>query len=180
MNWKKDYLTVNDADLLRGVWDIYLKSFPLTERRSFANIKASMQTGNCKVVTYHENGVVIGFILYWEYEEFIYIEFFATNPDRRNSGNGSVILRDFVAEHGAKPLILEIDEMNDEISKRRCGFYQREGFVLNHFVHRPSAYNDMSVNLNMHIMTYGKEITEKQYKDFNRLLTSKIMSNLYE
>lgn len=180
MNWKKDYLTVNDTDLLHGVWDIYLESFPLTERRSFENIQACMQGEHCKVVAYHMDGVVIGFLIFWEYEEFIYIEFFATNPQMRNSGNGSFILRDFVEEHGSKPLILEIDEMSDDISKRRCGFYMREGFVLNPFVHRPPAYNDPNVNLDMHIMTFRNEITEEQYKDFNHLLIHEIMSNLYQ
>lgn len=179
MNITKNYITIYDNEFLYGVWDIYEKSFPITEMRSLTNLRSVMQGEHCRVVAYHDMGEVIGFIIFWEYAEFVYIEFFATNPSMRNGGYGAYILRDFIAEHGNKPLILEIDGMSDEISKRRCGFYQREGFVLNDFVHRPTAYNDKSLHLEMHIMTYGDKISEKEYLRFNKRLTEEIMSNLY-
>lgn len=179
MEIKRDYLKANDENLLMELWAIYLESFPITERRTLENIRECMRGEHCKVVAYHQNDILIGFIIYWEYHDFIYLEFFATNPTMRNSGNGSYILRDFTAQHGDKPLILEIDSMCDEISKRRCGFYQREGFVLNHFVHRPSAYNNINMRLDMHIMTYKHEISEELYSKFNKMLNTGIMSNLY-
>lgn len=179
MDIKKKYISINDNELFNGMWDIYEKSFPETELRKISNLRSVMQNGHCKVIVHYTQEGVVGFIIFWEYADFIYLEFFATNPDMRNGGYGAHILRDFIAEH-QKPLILEIDGMVDEISNRRCGFYKREGFILNHYNHRPTAYNDKNVHLDMHIMTYKQAISQEQYDKFNEILTNDIMSNLYE
>lgn len=177
MNLKKRYISVNDNELLSGVWDIYQKSFPPTEMRTLTNLKNILQGDHCRLVSYNDGDSVVGFILFWEYEHFIYIEFFATNPEMRNSGMGSYILRDFISEQ-TKTIILEIDQISNDISRRRCGFYQREGFILNSFTHTPPAYNNKNVNLDMHIMVYGREITQQEYDNFNKILIQEIMSNL--
>lgn len=179
MNITKNYITIDDTELLYGVWDIYENSFPATEMRSLTNLREVMQNEHCRVTVYHDMENVVGFIIFWEYPDFIYLEFFATNVAMRNGGHGAYILQDFIAEHDRKPLILEIDDMCDDISKRRCGFYMRQGFVLNDFSHRPTAYNDKSNSLDMHIMTYANKISEPEYQSFNKILTDEIMSNLY-
>ncbi|MEG0500246.1 MAG: GNAT family N-acetyltransferase [Rikenellaceae bacterium] len=180
MEIKKEYLAADDTNLMPKVWAIYQESFPPTERRSLENIRTCLRGEHCRMVVYHRDDMVIGFIIYWQYPHFTYGEFFATNLSIRNSGNGSYIIRDFMSQHNDRPFILEIDGMCDEISKRRCGFYQREGFVLNPFVHRPTAYNDKNVHLTMHIMTYGHEISEQLYQEFNHVLINDIMSNIYK
>ena len=179
MEIQKKILSICDRELLSGVWTIYENSFPQSEMRTLSNLRDVMQGEHCKIAAYHVNGDVIGFIVYWEYSSFVYVEFFAVSNLKRNGGYGSYIIRDFIEDFKSKPIILEIDNICDDISKRRHGFYVREGFLLNDFKHAPTAYNDINDTLNLHIMTYQQLISQEQYDEFYNILVSDILSNLY-
>ena len=69
-----------------------------------------------------------GFLAVWEFESFIYIEHFAVDPALRNSGTGSAMLQELVKQY-QKPICLEVELPEDELTRRRIGFYERNGFV---------------------------------------------------
>ena len=73
-----------------------------------------------------------GFLAVWEFESFIYIEHFAVDPALRNSGTGSAMLQELVKQY-QKPICLEVELPEDELTRRRIGFYERNGFVFNEY-----------------------------------------------
>lgn len=71
----------------------------------------------------------IGFITVWALGEFHYLEHFAILPEMRNKGYGGQAIRQ-IKESFRGLLVMEVEQPLEEMSARRIGFYQRNGFVL--------------------------------------------------
>ncbi len=57
---------------------------------------------------------------------FYYIEHFAIDPSLRNGGYGKRVLEvDELKKQLKGPIVLEVEEPNDEMSTRRIHFYKR-------------------------------------------------------
>ena len=76
-----------------------------------------------------ENGNSIGMISYWTMGDFYYIEHFAIDPSLRNGGYGKRVL-EMIKKQLKGPIVLEVEEPNDEMSTRRIHFYKRLEFTL--------------------------------------------------
>ncbi|MBQ9555385.1 MAG: GNAT family N-acetyltransferase [Muribaculaceae bacterium] len=70
----------------------------------------------------------VGFISYWAFDSFTYIEHLAVEPSQRGKGHGSGLMRQ-VASLG-RPLLLEVEPPLDEETRRRIVFYQHLGLAL--------------------------------------------------
>ena len=116
--------------LLKDVRNLYIKSFPPEERRGWNDIKKLISQGdspyNIKVI--EQNETFVGFISWWKFDEFCYIEHFAIDEQLRGAGIGSSALKAFAEESCAIVLEVELPDSN-EMAKRRIGFYQRNGFI---------------------------------------------------
>lgn len=75
-----------------------------------------------------ENDGLHGFVTYWTFDGFTYIEHLAVDVQCRKRGLGRLLVR-HVADLG-QPLLLEVDEPVDEVSRRRIQFYTHLGLVL--------------------------------------------------
>ena len=73
-----------------------------------------------------------------------------------------------------KTIILEIDPPKDEISVRRRGFYERNGFKLNDFELFAPAYTRGGSDFELKIMTYPGKISKELYDDFYEFLCAKV------
>lgn len=71
----------------------------------------------------------VGFITVWDFVRFCYIEHFAIDGRCRNSGYGREAISTLMSMVG-RPFVLEVELPEDEMSRRRIGFYQRQGFHL--------------------------------------------------
>lgn len=70
----------------------------------------------------------IGLIIFWEFDDFVYIEHFATSHHVRGMGLGSKTL-DYIKSRFTKPIVLEIEmPESSPIAARRMEFYRRNGF----------------------------------------------------
>ena len=73
-------------------------------------------------------GHYAGFISYWQFDTFAYIEHFAVNPAARGGGIGACALREFKAMSGL-PVVLEVERPgSNDMADRRIAFYRRNGF----------------------------------------------------
>jgi len=73
-------------------------------------------------------GHYAGFISYWQFDTFAYIEHFAVNPAARGGGIGACALREFRAMSGL-PVVLEVERPgSNDMADRRIAFYRRNGF----------------------------------------------------
>ena len=164
-----------DNPMFDPVWTIYQNSFPLIEQRTPEHQQTAFKSDRYHLNAYVENNKLIGFIGYWEFDDYLYIEHFAINPELRSGGYGSKVLS-ALQQATSKTIILEIDEVVDEISTRRLNFYQRLGFVMNPYIHPLHVYREKEHrDFTLRILTYPTTIDAGTYKRFNDDLTNIVM-----
>ena len=110
-----------------------------------------------------------GFLAVWEFESFIYIEHFAVDPALRNSGTGSAMLQELVKQY-RKPICLEVELPEDELTRRRIGFYERNGFVFNEYPYIQPPISKGKSPVPLRIMTYGEAITRETFEAIKNVL----------
>ena len=116
----------NDFD---KIFDLMEASFPFDEYRTYDEQKALLDNPFYQVFVLKDsdNNSIKAFIAIWEFEDFAFIEHFAVNQQYRNGGIGTKILNKLVDLIG-KTICLEVEPPEDELTSRRIGFYQRNGF----------------------------------------------------
>ena len=110
-----------------------------------------------------------GFLAVWEFESFIYIEHFAVDPALRNSGTGSAMLQELVKQY-QKPICLQVELPEDELTRRRIGFYERNGFVFNEYPYIQPPISKGKSPVPLRIMTYGEAITRETFEAMKNVL----------
>ena len=117
-------LTRIDAShpLFEASFTLYEASFPPNERRMREDHLRALQDADFSPLGAVEDGMLLADVFLWETEDFCYLEHFAVQPSLRGHGTGSTILRQLLTQD--KPLILEIEPPEDEITCRRKHFYE--------------------------------------------------------
>ena len=93
----------------------------------------------------------IGLLTTWHFETFVYIEHFAIDPALRSQGYGTEALKTFISKQ-EKPIILEAEPPTDDITRRRIGFYQRNGLTMYDFPYIQPAYTPESKPVELRLM----------------------------
>ena len=114
-----------------------------------------------------------GFLAVWEFESFIYIEHFAVDPALRNSGTGSAMLQELVKQY-QKPICLDVELPEDELTRRRIGFYERNGFVFNEYPYIQPPISKGKSPVPLRIMTYRSEITREEFQKMKEILYRRV------
>lgn len=120
---------------------IYTASFPLFEQRTEEQQEQAFQSPNYHLVAYLKDNLFIGFISYWDFSTYVYIEHFAIHENFRGQGYGGLLLEDFNKRLN-KIILLEIDPITDETSSKRLKFYKKCGFFENHYNHFHPPYRN--------------------------------------
>ncbi|MBQ8442924.1 MAG: GNAT family N-acetyltransferase [Bacteroides sp.] len=138
-------------------------AFPLQERRDADKQREVTDTHplfHCDLIT--DGNTPVGLLTYWKFETFVYIEHFAIDPRLRNGGYGSQALQLFLQQH-TLPIVLEAEEPTDEITRRRIGFYQRQGFTLQEIPYLQPPYRPSEDWFPLKLMTFGSIELEKEF-----------------
>ena len=126
------------------VFSIMKKSFPQEEMRNYEGQKALLERDDYFIKTYMHEDEVAGFCAYYKFDNFIYIEHLACNPEVRGLGIGTKLVQQVIAEDENLVVILEVEPPVDELTKRRVRFYEKLGFKLNpHYHFQPSLNEGM-------------------------------------
>ncbi|MGO0986032.1 GNAT family N-acetyltransferase [Clostridioides difficile] len=152
---------------------LYNISFPFHEQR-----KPSLQAEIMNYEEYQFNLIydekdMVGILLCWETESFIYVEHFCINPQMRNKKYGKRALE--LLNQRGKTVILEIDPPINEISISRKGFYERGGYKSNNFEHIHPPYHEEFKGHQLIVMSYPETLTEVEYGNFKQYLRTTIM-----
>lgn len=150
-------------------WDslarVYHTSFPIDEQRPITDIARLIEEDN-RFVAYaitDKQGVFVGLLTTWHFNDFIYIEHFAIEPTLRSQGYGAETLSTFIEEQ-QKAIVLEAEPPTDELSRRRIGFYQRCGLTLYDYPYIQPAYTPESNPVPLRIMgTIDTEATPLEH-----------------
>ena len=148
-------ISTADTDLYNYMERLMTVSFPPEEYRSLPQLREYTD----KKANFYNNIILdddmaVGFITYWDFGRFYYAEHFAVDPDRRNGGYGKQTL-DHLCQLLKRPIVLEVEMPEEEMAKRRIGFYQRQGFVLWQHPYMQPPYKAGDPYLPMRLMAYG-------------------------
>ena len=146
-------------------WKLYEDAFPLEERRSLSAQVSILKKDNYNFDVLNDGKQFIGFILWWDFETYRYIDHFATVKTQRNKGFGKLILTQFMSNN-EKPILLEVDLPTSLINKRRIKFYERLGYKLNqHYYEIPQIEEDQAP-FQLLIMSYPNPIYSVDLEQF--------------
>lgn len=170
-------LTDNGHRMYRTALDLYSISFPPHEQREPGSQARILGDEGYHFDLIYDEDIFVGLVLYWETEDFIYIEHFCILPELRNRNYGQAVLGLFCRK--GKTVILEIDPPVDAISLRRKGFYERCGFVENPFSHVHPPYHRGNVGHELVIMSSPGKITQNEFDVFRYYLEHRVMEDVF-
>ena len=157
-------------------WQLYQESFPEIERKDIQGIAIALAKEQFHNELFLSQGEPVAMLAYWQYPHFCYLEYIAVAPSQKGQGTGSHILQELLART-TPPVILEIEHVVDETTRRRQTFYERLGFVANpQHEHCQPPYQKGFQPLPMLLMTHPQAITDEAYREFYRILTSEIVA----
>ena len=151
---------------------LYEASFPVEERRDAVEQQRVMKKDDYHFDVILDDGKFVGIMLFWETEHFIYLEHFAVLPQLRGHGKGAQALT--VLKNKGKTVILEIEPPVDELTNRRYGFYQRNGFLMTPHHHIQPKYHLGDEDLILKILSYPQIISAEEYLRFQDYLTKEV------
>lgn len=172
---KLERITDINNDTYRSLCCLYTESFPEIERRSITQLDTLVATKKNMHFNaiIEDDGRIAGLMIFWDFEDFIYLEHFAIFPEMRNGGTGRRTLQ-LLSGTTDKPKILEAEPADNGIAGRRIEFYRRNGFeVIDQDYEQPS-YRPCEEGMPLWIMStviYDKEKTKE--------ITDKIKKEIY-
>lgn len=157
-------IKTSDEEYYNYMEKLLTASFPadeyrdLNELREYTDNRANFYNN---IIFY--NKVPVGFVTYWFFGSFYYIEHFAIDPEKRNGGYGQKLLA-YLTDKFQAPTVLEVEHPNEEIAVRRINFYKRQGYVLweNDYLQPP--YKEGYNSLPMYIMAKGNLNMNEHYE----------------
>ena len=167
------------------VFSIMERSFPKDEYRTYEEQKQLLQEERYSIyVAHHEaeqnHDKIDAFLAVWQFEDFTFLEHFATEPDVRGKGLGSLILQEAVQLFSNR-ICLEVEPpqtdpnisnaistnaistnaiSTNDTSNRRIAFYERNNFFLNEYPYMQPPITKGRNALPLVIMTSGTRITK--------------------
>lgn len=174
-NVASDLLLVKvGPDTLDDVCNLYQIAFPEDERRPLEQwLHMVDNEPTFQVLAVMKEKSFAGFITYWTFHDFIYVEHFAVDPNKRGNGIGGAVLELFLRLH-TDPIVLEVEIPETVQAQKRIRFYEKHRFVrwLDSYLQPP--YRKGGPWLPMNIMSYGGPVGEKA------LTFEKVREILYE
>lgn len=158
-------ITTADKALYHYVEKLMTSSFPseeyrtLEEQRTYTDTKTYFHTN---IIA--QDNTPVGFITYWDFKHFFYVEHFAIDSTQRNGGYGKSVLN-HLCQYLKHPIILEVEQPVEEMAQRRINFYQRHGFSLWKKPYQQPPYKPGDYFIPMMLMAYGNLQCEKDFEN---------------
>lgn len=166
-------LSSNDINEKEAVNQLYDKSFPLYEQRSYQGRESILGLNDYHLYYFTDNSEFVGFIGCWKIKDYFYIEHLAISDSLRGQGYGQKVLKQFCLDVGQ--VILEIDPVIDEVSRKRLSFYQHCGFQQNEYAHAHPSYYPENKPHELEVLSYPQAIDKETYQHFNQMLQTVVM-----
>lgn len=157
------------SDRSDEIFEIMEKSFPLTEYRTREEQAALFDREEYRVLASLEGDRMLGFIAFWELDGLTFLEHLATLPEARNRGLGAELLHSAV-DMAENPVCFEVEPPEDELTRRRVGFYERNGMYLNDYPYIQPPISSGREPIPLRIMTSGAPIDKERFRSVRDLL----------
>jgi len=146
-------ITNTEDDSLNQLFSLYTEAFIPVERRDINQLKYFIENQpKMYFNAIEEEGELCGLFVYWDFDSFQYLEYFAVFPEKRNKKIGEQVLRN-IAQHTKTPRILEVEPAVNEITTQRINYYRRNGYeILERDYIQPSYRQDSEEGISLWIM----------------------------
>jgi len=144
-------------------------AFPVTELRVREDQRKLLQEECYHLYGVRKDGDFAAVFATWEIEDFLYIEHFAVKEECRNGGYGGRLLDRLLEEKG-RPMVLEVEVPEDELTKRRVGFYERHGLFYNDYPYLQPPLRKGNELLPLRFMTKPAAIDEQTYERYRKMI----------
>lgn len=160
--------------LFSSFWKLYELSFPVWEQRSLFQQQRILSESTYHLEVYTDRAEdFIGFLSYWSFPLFIYLEHIAVDTRQQGQGYGSRMMKDLLA--GTDDLvILEADPLADEKDSKRIAFYTALGFILNEHEHLHPGYKTNDPEHRLLVLSSGRALTPEEQLSFRAAVLSTI------
>ena len=163
------FTTVNASEF-DEIYAIMEASFPPDERRTFAEQRRLMDQTQYKIYAERaQSGAIVAFLAVWEFETFVFLEHLAVTEQCRNQGLGARLLQEVCKRYGL-PACLEVEPPTDQLTRRRVGFYQRNGFVLNEYDYVQPSISAGRQPVPLMLMTSPTALTVMEFETIRQKL----------
>ena len=110
-------ISTSDLQHYKFMEELLVDSFPPEEYRQLEQLREfTDRTGNFHNNIIFDDDLPIGFITYWDFGNFYYVEHFATNPALRNGGYGKRTL-EYLCDYLKLPIVLEVERPVEEMER---------------------------------------------------------------
>ena len=169
MREEQQLYLLGEADF-EDVWKIMEASFPPEERREKEKQRKLLrEEEKYRLFGGFRDGKLNGFLAAWQFPDFHFVEHFAVESSERGSGFGQRMLEMVMQKAGGR-IVLEVEPPEDEKKKRRIGFYERNGFVLNDYPYIQPAMAETTEPIPLMVMSTGGSLTEEEFSEIRRQL----------
>lgn len=160
--------------LYSEVFNLYTQTFPKKERRTWAAMEAILNSDKRYnlFALLHENNFA-GFIAYWKFEHFFFIEHFVITPKLRGHKLGSEAIK-YLIDQADLPLVLEVEPPKTIIAGRRIHFYERLGFYVIPGFYMQPPYDNSSFLIPMLIMSNDYHYVNRHFNFVKETLYSEV------
>lgn len=148
-------------DDFSNVLKLYNSAFPEDEKRLYADVTdfrkfACKRKGRFEILIAEDDAEnFLGFITYWKFDKFVYIEHFAVEEVSRGTGVGTALLS-ALSEIVGDNLLLEVEPPVDDTTRNRVRFYEKSGFHLfDGFRYIQPPYSPLQNGLELKLMLKG-------------------------
>lgn len=157
-------------DNFKQVYELMEMSFPKVEFRSFQAQYDLLKHDEYAIYTYSDKeGKVMAFIAVWQLTDFLFIEHIAVHKECRNQGLGAKLISE-LKENSQSLLCLEVELPEDNMSQRRIGFYERNGFKVNPYPYTQPPLRAGDLSIPMYLLTSGKTVDEAYFLKMKAML----------
>ena len=165
-------ITSSSAPLFAAVYELYAAAFPVYQRRGPVDMDLAFAQPAYRLDAWLADNEFAALMSWWDFADMRYVEHLAVSPAKRSLGLGRKLLHAWLPLADT-PVVLEIDPVRDEITRRRLAFYQRAGFVPNsHIRHTVPSLQERAVMTPGELLSWPNEFSLADYARLQEHLDS--------
>lgn len=146
---------------------LYRESFERRERRE--NLSEPMPNPHFHLQGVLWHGTLAGFVTFWRFEGFVFIEHLAMRPEMRGSGLGATVVARVA--RNAPLTVLETERAEEgPTAGRRLAWYRRLGFSENPQAYRQPSYGPGLPDVPMHLLSHPRPLEAREFESVVRIL----------
>ena len=153
---------------------LYESSFLYEQRRELHQLKHEMLTSkHFYVHALLADSEFVGFINYWQFHTFCFVEHFAITPQLRGKKLGSKVLSK-LKDTVTSSIVFEVDTPTSDVAARRIEFYERAGFhiIPNDYLQPP--YRPSDIPFPLLIMTDNQHFVSKHFDSIKKTIYKEV------